>query len=155
MDKHSTNGSGETLVTFRLPAEVEATTVCVVGEFNGWAPDAHRMRREDDAFSAVIPLLPGRAYRFRYLLDGERWQNDWSADAYVPNEYGGDDSVVDLTDLPPVELPASGSDRGQTDTPSENLMGAVDVRARPAVSPTTKSQVRDLGLWCDGGGGRI
>ncbi len=103
------NGSGETLVTFRLPAEVGATTVSLVGEFNDWSSDAHRMRREDDAFIAVIPLMPGRVYRFRYLVDGERWLNDWAADAYVPNEFGGDDSVVDLTDLPPVELPTDGA----------------------------------------------
>jgi hypothetical protein len=32
-----------------------------------------------------------------YLVDGERRQNDWAADSYAPNEYGGDDSVLDLT----------------------------------------------------------
>jgi 1,4-alpha-glucan branching enzyme len=96
MDKQQANGSGETLVTFRLPADVRATAVSVVGEFNGWSTEAHRMRREADAFTAVIPLMPGRAYRFRYLLDGERWRNDWAADAYVPNEFGGEDSLVDL-----------------------------------------------------------
>ena len=108
MDKQA-NGSAETLVTFRLPAEVQATTVSVVGEFNDWAADVHRMRRDDEGFTAVIPLAPGRVYRFRYLLDGERWLNDWAADAYVPNEFGGDDSVVDLTDLPPVDLPTDGA----------------------------------------------
>ena len=109
MDKQHANGSGETLVTFRLPADVGATTASVVGDFNNWSPDAHRMRREVDAFTAVIPLLPGRAYRFRYLLDGERWLNDWAADAYVPNAFGGEDSLVDLTELPPVELPTDGA----------------------------------------------
>ena len=34
---------------------------------------------------------------YRYLVDGERWENDWAADTYAPNDYGGDDSVVDLT----------------------------------------------------------
>lgn len=29
-------------------------------------------------------------------LDGQRWQNDWAADSYVPNEHGGDDSQLDL-----------------------------------------------------------
>jgi len=42
----------------------------------------------------TVVLEPGRHYRFRYLLDGARWENDWVADAYVANEYGGDDSVV-------------------------------------------------------------
>ncbi len=29
-------------------------------------------------------------------LDGERWENDWSADEYVANAYGSDDSVVSV-----------------------------------------------------------
>jgi len=33
---------------------------------------------------------------FRYLVDGERWENDWAADAYVPNPFGGEDSVVEV-----------------------------------------------------------
>jgi len=49
-------------------------------------------------FCAVVELERGRSYRFRYHLDGQRWENDWAADGYVGNEYGGDDSVVDLTD---------------------------------------------------------
>ena len=54
-------------------------------------------------------LPPGRAYRFRYLLDGHRWENDWDADAYVPNGFGSDDSVVDLTALATV-LPMATED---------------------------------------------
>lgn len=88
--------TGPNVVTFRLPRAVGAQAVAVVGEFNGWSPDAHPMVPEDDEFVACIALEPGRTYRYRYLLDGERWENDWSADAYVPNEFGGDDSLVDL-----------------------------------------------------------
>jgi 1,4-alpha-glucan branching enzyme len=90
------NGS-QVLVTFRLPETVDAEKVYVVGEFNGWSEDADPMEREDGAFVARLALTPGRTYRFRYLLDGERWENDWAADAYVPNEFGGEDSVIDLT----------------------------------------------------------
>ena len=32
--------------------------------------------------------------QYRYLLDGARWENDWQADKYLRNEYGGDNSVV-------------------------------------------------------------
>jgi hypothetical protein len=28
------------------------------------------------------------------LLDGERWENDWAADGYAPNNFGTEDSVV-------------------------------------------------------------
>ena len=39
----------------------------------------------------------GQAYRFRYLIDNDRWMIDWEADRYAPNELGGGDSVLDLT----------------------------------------------------------
>ena len=55
----------------------------------------------------TVDLDAGRAYRFRYLLDGQRWDNDWAADAYQPNDFGGDDSVVDLTALAEAVPPAT------------------------------------------------
>jgi hypothetical protein len=88
---------GRVLVTFRLPACVEAGQASVVGEFNGWDPTVDVMARGAAGFTATVLLEPGRAYRYRYLLDGDRWENDWSAHAYVPNEFGEDDSLLDLT----------------------------------------------------------
>jgi 1,4-alpha-glucan branching enzyme len=101
LEKHP-DGSA-VIVTFRVPREAAAESVCVLGEFNDWEPSAHEMAQDEDGFVAVVALEPGRAYRFRYLLDGQRWENDWAADAYVPNEFGGDDSVVDLTDGAPAK----------------------------------------------------
>ena len=64
-------------------------------------------RDADGGFSVTVSLDAGRAYRFRYLLDGQRWDNDWAADAYQPNDFGGDDSVVDLTALAEAVPPAA------------------------------------------------
>ncbi len=87
-------------VTFTLDPRVRAQTAAVCGEWDGWSKDANVMHRDaDGGFSLTVYLEPGRMYRFRYLLDGERWENDWAADAYVANDFGEDDSVVDLTDL--------------------------------------------------------
>ncbi len=84
-------------VTFDLPPEVNAAAASVCGEFNGWDPSEHPMtQRKDGRFSITLSLTPGQAYRFRYLLDGGRWENDWGADGYVPNEFGSDDSLVKL-----------------------------------------------------------
>jgi hypothetical protein len=80
--------------TFRLPASVGAEQVALVGELNGWSPDATPMRREGEWFTVTVELEAGRTYRYRYLLDGERWENDWAAEEYLPNEFGTDDSVV-------------------------------------------------------------
>ena len=52
--------------------------------------------QEDAGFSITLSLNAGHNYRFRYLLDGQRWENNWAADAYVPNPFGTEDSVLKL-----------------------------------------------------------
>src|SRR3954469_17268848 len=89
---------GSVHVTFQLPHPSDDDRAWLGGGFNDWSTDAHPMEKVDGTFAATIPLQPGQSYRFRYLLEGDRWENDWEADAYLPNSYGGDDSVVDLTD---------------------------------------------------------
>jgi hypothetical protein len=101
---------GMVLVRFELPATVSATTVSVCGDFNGWRAEAHPLTRLDDGrFRTDVALPAGERYRFRYLLDGQRWENDPLADDYVPNGFGAEDSVVDLTDyrsLPDIDATA-------------------------------------------------
>jgi hypothetical protein len=82
-------------VRFTLPAEVQAGTVALCGQFNNWsAQDIWLERGGDGSWQATVALEPGRSYRYRYLLDGERWENAWQADRYVPNSHGSTDSVV-------------------------------------------------------------
>jgi hypothetical protein len=91
---------GKARVTFTIDPGVAAEAAAVCGEWNEWSADADVMHRDaEGGFSVTVDLDAGRAYRFRYLLDGQRWDNDWAADAYVANDFGGDDSVVDLTAL--------------------------------------------------------
>ena len=95
------------LVAFELPADVAATSVSLVGDFNAWSPDQHPLNLLDDGrFRTELRLPAGRRWRFRYILDGQRWENDWAADDYVPNGLGADDSVVDLTDAQGIPLAA-------------------------------------------------
>jgi 1,4-alpha-glucan branching enzyme len=94
----SVSANGPAKVTFTLDPAVEATTAAVCGDWNGWSSEADIMERDDKGgFSLIVSLEAGRTYRFRYLLDAERWENDWNADSYPPNEFGGDDSLIDLT----------------------------------------------------------
>ena len=82
-------------VTFTLPADVQADSVALCGEFNEWSAENIRLARDGDgSWRATVALEPGHTYRYRYLLDGERWENAWQADGYVPNSYGSADSVV-------------------------------------------------------------
>ena len=81
-------------IKFGLPA-IEAQSVALCGEFNDWAPDANFLDRDaDGSWSVSVDLEPGRSYRYRYLIDGLHWENDWSPDGYVPNDYGSQDCVV-------------------------------------------------------------
>ena len=104
----SRGAKGKARVTFTVDPQVGAQTAAVCGEWNDWSADADVMHRDaEGGFSVTVGLEAGRAYRFRYLLDGQRWDNDWSADAYQPNGFGGDDSVVDLTALAEAVPPAA------------------------------------------------
>lgn len=95
-DKHELCAMTSTVdVTFTLSAEVQAGTVALCGEFNNWSAQDTRLERGGDgSWQATVALEPGRSYRYRYLLDGQRWENAWQADRYVPNPYGSTDSVV-------------------------------------------------------------
>ncbi|HLI25210.1 MAG TPA: isoamylase early set domain-containing protein [Acidimicrobiales bacterium] len=98
MPRKSYAKSGNTCrVTFELPPAVEARTAMLVGDFNDWDTGATPMtRRKDGRFSVTVSLAAERSYRYRYLLDGERWENDWEAEAYVRNEHGSEDSLVSV-----------------------------------------------------------
>ena len=98
--------SGRFDVTFDLPAELDIEQAAVVGEFNDWSESANPMSTDSDGrWSATIALDPG-SYRFRYHLGEDRWENDWNADSYVGNDFGGADSVVVVPDEPSAPPPA-------------------------------------------------
>ncbi len=96
MIKKSYLNDGKTCrVTFRVPQEANAATVVLTGDFTGWDEAPIEMpQRKDGSFSTTVNLKPGQSYRFRYILDGERWANDDGADSYVENPFGSDDSIV-------------------------------------------------------------
>ena len=125
---------GTVLVTFELPVEVAATSVTVCGDFNEWSRSSHPLTRTDDGFQTSVELAAGQRCRFRYLLDGARWENDWAADDYIRNEFGGEDSVVDLTDISTPtapDAPAAGTD-SSAGTRRRKPPAASDAPAAPA-----------------------
>lgn len=87
-------------VTFKVPKKAAkgAKTISVVGEFNNWDVSANPMKSfKNGGFSTTIDLNRDREYQFRYLLDDTRWENDWTADKYIPSEAGDcDNSVIVL-----------------------------------------------------------
>ena len=83
-------------VRFELPPAIQADTAHLVGEFNDWNETSHPMTRDNhnNTWHITIELERGKAYQFRYLVNGREWHNDWDADKYEPNPFGGTNSVV-------------------------------------------------------------
>lgn len=84
-------------VTFEVPPAIAetATDIYLVGDFNEWDERSTLLeKKKGNKFSITLDLDLNRDYQYRYLVDGERWENDWDADKYVPNPFSGDNSVV-------------------------------------------------------------
>ena len=97
LKRRKISGSNTVKVSFILPADDSRLPVSVVGDFNEWDPSADPMvRRSNETFSAVVPLVAGATYRFRYRSSDGTWFNDESADAYESNVHGSTDCLVDL-----------------------------------------------------------
>lgn len=87
-------------VTFSLSKAEHngAKVVALAGDFNNWSTsDTQLKKNKDGKFSVTLDLEKGKSYQFRYVIDNEVWENDWKADAYVPNNLTFDEnSVVEI-----------------------------------------------------------
>jgi Glycogen recognition site of AMP-activated protein kinase len=85
-------------VTFALPKEAvaKAKAVVLVGDFNNWAVEKSiaLTKQKDGSFKTTVELESGKEYQYRFLLNGETWENAWDAPKYVSSPFGGDNSVV-------------------------------------------------------------
>ena len=79
-----------------------ATTVCVAGTFNQWKPEAKTLHSSGVGnWWKETALAPG-TYEYCLVVDGQ-WMPDPLAKDYVPNPFGGRNSVLKVTSaLPPV-----------------------------------------------------
>jgi hypothetical protein len=92
-------GDGEQRVdvVFSLPAETRAERVTLCGDFNDWSTEGISLSRRDDrSWSITVPLTPG-TYRYKFLLDGETWENGPDTDRLEDNAYGTQDSVIEVS----------------------------------------------------------
>lgn len=132
-------------VTFDLPAELDIEQAAVVGEFNDWSETADPMSKQaDGCWSTTVSLEPSRSYRFRYHLGEDRWENDWNADSYVSNDFGGADSVVTTPEEPTAPPPAKSAAPKQ---PAAEKVGAKKAPAKKAApkkaAPTAAAAAPD------------
>jgi len=64
-------------VTFTLPDSIWADKIYLVGDFNDWDRTSHPFQRDREGrWIITVDLELGRAYQFRYLVDGKEWIND-------------------------------------------------------------------------------
>ena len=76
----------------------EATVVTLVGEFNGWDPEARPLKRDPGGmWKGTLRLDPG-SHQYKFVINGHRWEEDPANLHRVPNEHGTFNSVrkVDL-----------------------------------------------------------
>ena len=72
-----------------------ARKVFLAGDFNGWHPEAQRMKRAKkgkDTFVASLDLAPG-CYQYKYVADGKWCCDDGDC---VPNDLGTSNNVVQV-----------------------------------------------------------
>lgn len=68
--------------------------VALAGNFNNWEPRA--MVKEPDGLWRVTVHLMAGTYQYKFLVDTE-WRDDPKNQRRTPNEYGGFNSIIDVT----------------------------------------------------------
>ncbi len=81
-------------VTFALASEVIPGQVSVLGDFNGWDPLAHPLKKRSNGTYSVCVEIPAGTYRFKYLAEDGNWFCDPELDDVQLNEFQTADSVV-------------------------------------------------------------
>jgi predicted flap endonuclease-1-like 5' DNA nuclease len=125
-------------VTFTLPLEAapDAKEVKILGDFNGWSwQEGTPMKRTKTEYSTVLELETGRRYEFRYLIDNDKWENDWAADDYAPTTLGAYNSVVEVST--PLET-GNPTEEIQEKAKSQAIKQSKVPQAAKATRPTTK-----------------
>ncbi len=70
-----------------------AKQVSLVGDFNQWSSNAHKMNKIGNIWSIGVALKPGR-YQYVFLVDGTVWQPDPEALMTEDTGFGTKNSVM-------------------------------------------------------------
>ena len=89
-------------VTFKVAKDAckNVSKINIVGDFNSWSStETPLIKQQDGSFSVTLDLIQNREFQFRYLFDGDRWENDVNADKYCPAPYSQVDNSIVSTRL--------------------------------------------------------
>ena len=81
--------------TFRFTAP-GAVSVMVAGDFTHWQQSPVPMQKGKDGLWSVSVDLPPGKHTYRFIVDGE-WCDDPECTLRVPNPYGGENMVRQVT----------------------------------------------------------
>lgn len=83
-------------VTFALPADA-GEGVAVLGDFNGWDPAAHPLKKRSNGTRSVSVELPaGSTYHYKFLSPDGTWFCDPHGDAVELNDFHQPNSVLSV-----------------------------------------------------------
>jgi 1,4-alpha-glucan branching enzyme len=83
----------ETEVVFEFARE-DVSSVKLAGDFNEWTPEPMKFDKKTGSFKLKLRLPTEAEFQFKYLLNDAEWENDYAADAYIPNDQGTENSVI-------------------------------------------------------------
>lgn len=70
-----------------------ATVVTLAADFNGWDPNARPLKRDAGGLWKVSLRLGAGTYQYKFVVNGDRWEEDPLNLDRVPNEHGSFNSV--------------------------------------------------------------
>lgn len=113
-------------VLFKLPAEAlnGARNVYVLGDFNNWkSTDGYELKiQADGSANVTVTLEAGKSYKYRFLVNGEKWVNDYHAERYErDSKYQIDNCIVTV---PAVEVKSHSEAQAKSATPAKKAKAA-------------------------------
>lgn len=73
-----------------------ARRVAVFGEWDGWASGVEAAQIEPGLWRAEMPLPPPGRYAYKFVVDGDRWQDDPANPRKTLDAYGGLNSLLTI-----------------------------------------------------------
>lgn len=77
-----------------------AEGVCLAGDFNEWnQSEKPFVQQENGAWRVELALPPPGRYRYKFVIDRNRWIEDPSNGLKEPDQYGGFNSIIQINGL--------------------------------------------------------
>ena len=92
-----------------------ARSVAVVGDFNGWSKDEDLLKKGEDGRWSLIKKLEAGSHQYKFVVDGEQYENDPHNQATITNyNNSGENSVFLLSEEGTIVLTAAPPTRART-----------------------------------------